>query len=375
MSLEMAKDYYDILGVPRTATREEIKKAYKKLAKQYHPDLNKEPGAADKFKEINEAAAVLGDETKRKQYDQFGTADFQGFQGGEGGFDFSNFSDMFDFGDVFESFFGFGGGRRRAARGSDLRYNLSIDLEEAHNGIEKNILVPRYETCDSCKGNGSADGDAIETCNECNGRGMSTHTRRTPFGMFQTTSPCRSCGGRGKVIKEVCEFCDGEGRIQAKRKLKIDVPEGVLDGTTLRVAGEGEAGPQGGPSGDLYVVIRILEHKIFDRKGDDLYLQVPISFIGAVLGDEIEVPLISGKHAKLKIPAGTQSNTLFKMSGKGMPHLNSSRVGDQFVKVVVHTPESLNKKQKEALHKFAKEMGDKITPQKGFFDRIKEQFS
>jgi molecular chaperone DnaJ len=377
----MAKDYYNILGVSKDASRDEIKKAYKRLAKKFHPDINKDDDATEKFKEINEAAAVLGDEQKRAQYDRFGTAEFPGGAGPGAGFDFSGFDfGGGDFGDLFESLFGgspFGGfrqsRRRGPRRGADLRYDLEVDLEDAVKGISKHIIIPRYETCKRCKGTGAASSASIRNCSECNGTGMSTRTQRTPFGIFQTSSTCRTCHGEGKVITEPCEECRGSGRVEQERKIKVDVPPGVDSGTTLRLGGEGEAGEKGSRSGDLYVVVHVNQHRIFERNGNDLFMQVPISFTCAVLGDSIEVPTITGK-AKLKIPAGTQSNTLFKMKGKGVPYLRGSSAGDQYVRVVVHTPESLSTKQKSALRDFAKVMGDKIVPKKGFLDKVKERF-
>lgn len=368
----MAKDYYELLGLNKDASRDEIKRAYKKLAKKYHPDINKEDGAADQFKEINEAATVLGDDQKRAQYDRFGTADFGpgGFHQG-GGFDFSG-----DFGDLFESLFGSGLGRRQRRgprRGSDLRYDLEIELEDAVKGITKHIIIPRYETCPNCKGTGADSEDAIITCPDCRGTGMVSRTQRTPFGMFQTTTTCRRCRGEGKTITNPCTTCDGAGRVEVERKLKVDVPPGVENGTTLRLGGQGEAGEKGARQGDLYVVVHMRPHKIFERRGNDLFIEVPLSFVTAVGGGSIEVPTILGK-ARLKIPAGTQSNTLFKMRDKGVPYLNSSSEGDQYVKTVVYTPESLNAKQKKALKDFAKAIGEKIEPQKGFFEKVKEKF-
>jgi molecular chaperone DnaJ len=380
----MAKDYYKVLGVDKNASRAEIKKAYKRLAKKYHPDINKELGAAEKFKEINEAAAVLGDDQKRSHYDQFGTADFPGGAPGAGfdfsGFDFGGQGGQFDFGDIFESLFaggpfgGFRSSRRRGPRrGADLRYDLEVDLEDAVNSKVTHITIPRYETCKKCDGSGAASKSSIKSCPDCNGSGMTTRTQRTPFGMFQTTSTCRKCRGEGKVIEKPCEECNGSGRVERERKIKVDIPAGVETGTTLRLSGQGEAGEKGAGSGDLYVVVHVNPHKIFDRQGNDLYVEVPISFMTAVIGGSIEVPTVNGK-AKLKIPAGTQSNTLFKMKDKGVPYVRGSGVGDQYVKAVVHTPESLNAKQKSALKSFAKEVGDKITPKKGFLDKVKEKF-
>jgi molecular chaperone DnaJ len=379
----MAKDYYKILGVEKNASRDDIKRAYKRLAKKFHPDLNKEAGASDKFKEINEAASVLGDDQKRSHYDQFGTAEAGPGFGPGAGFDFSGFdfgSDV-DFGDIFDSLFGgsaFGGmrgGRRRGQRrGADLRYDLEIELEDAVNGAAKNITIPRYETCKRCDGSGAASRSSIKDCPECGGRGNVTRTQRTPFGLFQTTSTCRRCSGEGKIIAEPCPVCHGSGRVEEERKIKVDVPQGVETGTTLRLSGEGEAGEKGARTGDLYVVLHVKPHRIFERKGNDLYVEVPISFTGAVFGDTIEIPIISGK-ASLHIPPGTQSNTLFKMKSKGVPDLHGSSSGDEYVKVVVHTPENLTSKQKETLKDFGTSMGDKINPSKGFFDRVKEKFS
>lgn len=374
----MSKDYYKILGVSKSASRDEIKKAYKKLAKQYHPDINKDEGAEAKFKEINEAAAVLGDDKKRQHYDQFGTADYSGFQGGAGGFDFSDFGGGagFDFGDLFESLFGmrdFGSRRRGPRKGADLRYDLEIELEDAFNGKEHHVVISKLSKCTKCDGSGAESRHDIVHCEECGGSGILRKTQRTPFGMFQTQTTCRACSGSGKTIKNYCSVCDGEGRVEVNKKIKINIPKGVENGTALRVSGEGEAGENNSTPGDLYVVLHIKPHKIFERRGCDLYLEVPVSFVGATLGDEIHVPTVNGQ-AKLKIPAGTQSNTLFKMKDKGMPVMNSARSGDQFVKVVVYTPTNLNSAQKAAMKKLATEFGEKIKPSKGFFEKIKDKF-
>ncbi len=374
----MAKDYYKTLGVDKNASRDEIKKAYKRLAKKFHPDVNKESGAAEKFKELSEAAAVLGDEQKKAQYDRFGTADFGSGAGPGAGFDFSGRQGDFDFGDIFESFFGGGGSsfrssrRRGPRRGSDLRYDLEIELEDAVNGLKKNINIPRFETCSHCKGSGAESDADITTCPDCNGTGSMTHTRRTPFGIIQTSSSCRTCSGEGKTVTKFCLECSGAGRVEKERSIKVDVPPGVETGVTLRLSAEGEAGEKGGRAGDLYVVVHVKSHKIFERKGNDLFVEVPISFVGAVLGDTIEVPTVNGK-AKLKIPPETQSNTLFKMKGKGVPYLRRSTSGDQYVKVVVHTPKSLTAKQKTVLKDFAKSMGNKISPKKSFLEKVKEK--
>jgi len=351
------KDYYKILGVGKNSTKDEIKAAYKKLAKQYHPDLNKSPDAAEKFKEINEAAAVLGDEQKRSQYDQFGAAgeQFQGFSG----FDFSDFmSDIggmgFDFDSIFDNFFGGSQRARRRQRGYDLRYDLEIELEDAAFGATKTINVPRTEKCNSCKGTGAESPDDIVTCNECNGRGVSTRTQRTPFGLFSTTTTCRKCRGQGKYIKNECPECDGKGVVQKRRKIEVKIPAGAVDGTNLRMQGEGEAGQEGTDSGDLYIVIRVKPHRIFERHGNDVYVKVPISFVTATLGSSIEVPTLKGK-ATLKIPAGTQNGTIFRMRNQGIPALHSHHAGDENVEVFVAVPEKLTKKQKKLLEDFEKE--------------------
>jgi len=370
----MGKDYYNILGVEKNASRDEIKKAYKKLAKKYHPDLNKgDKESEKKFKEVNEAASILGDDNKRSQYDQFGS-DGPQFQGGGtdfSGFDFSDFGTSFD--DIFDTFFG--GGRRRSTqrRGSDLRFDLEISLEEAAFGVEKTILVPRLESCEKCNGTGAKNPDSIKTCDKCHGSGVLRQAQRTPFGIFQTTTTCRDCGGSGKVYKDLCEHCDGEGVTRERKKLEISIPAGVDTGTRLRVAGEGEAGIRGGPKGDLYVVIFVKEHELFSRDGNDIKIDVPISFMQAVFGDQIEVPKLRGK-VKMKIPAGTQSHTVFNIRSEGIPNVNGYGKGDEKVRVIVQIPEKLNKKQKEILQSYGKEMGEAAKPQKSFLKKIKNVF-
>ncbi len=375
----MAKDYYKTLGVDKNAAKEDIKRAYKKLAKQYHPDMNKSPNAAEKFKEINEAAAVLGDDEKRKMYDQYGTADFSGFQGGPQGFDFSEFmhGEAMDFGEIFDMFFGGGGrrGRRGQRRGSDLLYDIEITLEEAAEGAKKEIVIPRLDSCTGCKGTGIGPKGDVVACTACHGSGYVRHTRQTPFGMFQTTSPCRNCNGEGKTISDPCDTCDGSGLVKKNVKLSVDIPAGVDNGMRLRLAGEGEAGQRGSAKGDLYVRVNLVEHDVFTREGDDLYIEVPVSFVQAALGGEINVPTINGK-AKLSIPEGTQTHTIFKLKGQGLPNLRGYGTGDEHVRVIVQTPERLNKKQKEMLRQFAKDGGDKVMPlkEKGFFSKLRESF-
>ncbi len=352
------KDYYDILGVGKDAPKDEIKRAYKKLAKKYHPDINKEdPNASEKFKEINEAASVLGDDQKREQYDRFGTADSSGM-GGQG-FNFNDFANFgFDFGDIFEGFFGGKSGargRHEASSGDNLRFDMEITLEEAAKGVAKTVIIPRHEKCEKCKGLGGTD---IKKCAQCGGSGAVRQTSRTPFGIFSTTRECPACQGSGDIVKNVCEFCDGEGRVKKERRLEIKIPAGVEEGTRLRVSGEGEAGERGAPSGDLYVLIHILPHKFFKRKGNDILTNAEISFAEAALGTTIEIPTLEGT-ATLKIPAGTQPGTIFRMKGKGIPDVHGYGAGSENITVNVAVPEKLSKKQKELLEEFEKESGKK----------------
>jgi molecular chaperone DnaJ len=368
----MGKNYYEILGIEKNASKEEIKKAYKKLAKKYHPDINKEEGSSNKFKELNEAAAILGDDAKRKQYDQYGSDAFK--QGGSGGFDYSNYDFSGDFGDIFDNLgdifggsFGFGGGRRKSSksRGHDLRADMEITLEEASTGIKKTIKIRKNETCEECSGKG---GSGLETCSNCNGAGAVRMASRTPFGVFQTTTTCRTCSGSGETIHNTCSECGGNGLLKTEKKIEIDVPEGIEDGSRLRLSGEGDAGYRNGGQGDLYIIIHIKPHKIFVRDGNDIILETPISFIQAALGATIEVPTLHGK-ATLKIPEGTQTGTTFKMKDKGIPYLHSYGKGDQMVRVILETPK-LDKKQKKAMEELGKTLGEKVEPQKGFFKKF-----
>ncbi len=368
------KDYYKILGVDKNATKEEIKKAYKNLAKKYHPDLNKGEGAAEKFKAINEAAAVLGDDEKRARYDQFGTTAEQ-FAGGRGfdfsdfGFDFGDFA-SFDFGDIFDRFFSGGGegifgSRRRGPRnGSDLRYDIEITLEEAAFGTTKNIVIPRLTKCNKCHGSGAESESDIVECPDCDGKGMARKVQRTPFGVFSTTTTCRKCKGSGEFIKNECSVCDGTGIVKKNIKIEIKIPAGAEEGTNLRVMGEGEAGEKGANAGDLYVIVHVKEHDVFEREGDDININIDVPFTLAALGGEIDVPTLKGK-AKLNIPAGTQSNTVFRMKDKGIPHLHGRGIGSENVEVVIKVPERLTKKQKELLKEFEKE-----SKKKGFFKGV-----
>ena len=375
----MAKDYYEILGVSKGASKEEIKSAYKKLAKKYHPDLNKgDKESETRFKEVSEAYKVLGDDKSRSNYDRFGSADasghgFEGF----GGFSSGDFGG-FDFNDIFGDFFGggnpFGRGnpRNRARRGSDLRYDVELTVEEAFKGKTLHIEIPRTDVCDRCNGSGAFSSNEIHECNVCDGSGTVRVTKRTPFGMFSQTATCSTCGGSGKMIERKCPECDGEGNVEKVKKLKVDIPAGVDDDSRLRLSGEGEVGQNGGPRGDLYVFISVKEHNIFKREGEDIRIQIPISFVQAALGDEVEVPTLDGK-AKMKIPAGTQSETVFRLRDKGMPRLNSSSRGSQFVKVSVSVPTKLSGKQKELLKEYDKNSKDRFE-YKSFFDKLKDAF-
>ncbi|MBW2998229.1 molecular chaperone DnaJ [Candidatus Woesearchaeota archaeon] len=364
----MTKNYYETLGVKKGATKEEIKKAYKKMAKKHHPDLNNHSKESEeKFKEVNEAFSVLNDDTKRQNYDQFGSAEgfgdqgFGGFKQGQGGFG-GGFQD-FDLGDIFEGFFGGGFGSRKKSRrrkGTDLRFDIEITLEEAAFGVEKNVKIPKLDTCNSCNGTGSEDGD-VETCGTCNGLGNVIAQQRTHFGTMQVQKTCPECHGEGQKIKNPCKICDGHGRVHVEKKVKIKIPEGVDNGTRLRISGEGEAGERGTPSGDLYVFINVKPHKEFVRRHDDIYYELPINFVTASLGGEIKVPTLDGE-ATLKIPAGTQSETIFKMKNHGIKHLNGYGKGDQLVKISVTVPKKLSKKQKDLLKDF-----DKSFKKKGWF--------
>lgn len=354
----MTKDYYETLGVSKGASKEEIKKAYKKLAKKHHPDMNKgDKSSEEKFKEVNEAFAVLNDDNARQRYDQFG-GDPDAFRqsGGFEGFDFSNFGDIFGGGgDIFDMFFGGGRSRKRRSgpqRGADLQYNMRVTLEDVAFGAEKEIEIPRNVACEKCNGSGANSPNDIVNCDECNGTGYVQRSQRTPFGVFSSTSSCPKCKGAGQYIKKPCSKCHGNGRIEKETKISIKIPAGIEDGASLRVAGEGEAGVKGGPSGNLYVVIHTEPHKIFERQGNDVNIETEIDFTLAALGGEIEVPTLEGKDAKLKIPSGTQPETVFRMKSKGIPNLRGFGVGAQNVIIHVKIPTKLSKKQKELLEEF-----------------------
>lgn len=362
------RDYYEVLGLGRDASTEEIKKAYRRLARQYHPDANKDdPQAAQKFSEITEAYDVLSDADKRARYDRFGHAGVgDGAGAGEG------FGD-FGFGDLFDMFFGGGGGRRRGPqRGADLRYDMSISFEEAVFGVEKEITIPRTEACDNCAGSGSRPGTYPSTCSTCGGTGQVQAVQNTPFGRFVNVATCAACRGQGRIITDPCPVCRGQARVRKQRKVTVRVPAGVDSDSRLRLSGEGEAGEPGAPPGDLYVVIRIQPHPVFRRDGDDVYCEVPISFAQAALGTEIEVPTLEGP-VQLKIPEGTQTGTSFRLKGKGVPRLRGFGRGDQYVKVAVVVPKNLNQKEKDLLRQWAQLRGEKVE-EKGLLGKMRDAF-
>ncbi|MGM0844185.1 MAG: molecular chaperone DnaJ [Bacillota bacterium] len=368
------RDYYEVLGVENGASKDEIKKAYRKLSKKYHPDINKEADANEKFKEISEAYEVLSDEQKRAQYDRFGHTDpNQGFGGGgDFGGGFGGFED------IFNTFFGGGGGRRRdpnAPRaGADLQYTMSVTFEEAVFGKETDIEIPKEEECDTCDGSGAKPGTKPETCKHCQGTGQLNVEQNTPFGRIVNRRVCHHCHGTGKFIKEKCNTCGGNGKVQKRRKIHVKIPAGIDEGQQLRVSGQGEPGVNGGPSGDLYVVFHVRPHEFFERDGDDIYCEMPITFVQSALGDEIEVPTLHGK-VKLKVPAGTQTGTKFRLRGKGVPNVRGYGTGDQHIRVKVVTPTKLTDKQKELLREFADITGQVPDEQhESFFDKVKRAF-
>ena len=372
------RDYYEVLGVSKGASEDEIKKAYKKLARKYHPDMN--PGdkeAEEKFKEVNEANEVLSDPEKKARYDQFGFAGVDpsygagagGAYGGAGGFDFG------DLGDIFGSFFGggFGGGQRRnpnaPQRGESIRASVSVSFTDAAFGCEKSVTLERSEMCGTCKGNGCAPGTTPEVCPDCHGTGTVQVRRQTPMGVFASNGPCRKCGGTGRLIHQPCPDCRGGGTVRKRKTIQVTIPAGIDHGQTISLRGQGNAGKNGGPAGDLLITVMVQPHDLFRRDGVDVFCEAPITFTQAVLGAELEIPTIDGK-VKYSIPEGTQTGTVFRLKGKGIPVLNGRGRGDQYVTVTIETPRNLNKEQKEALRKFSETVGENnYEKRKSFFKK------
>lgn len=369
------RDYYEVLGVGKDASADDIKKSYRKLARQYHPDVNKEADAEAKFKEVKEAYDVLSDDGKRSTYDRYGHVDPNQGMGGAGGADFGGF------GDIFDMFFGGGGGSRRdpnaPQRGNDLQYTMTVEFKEAVFGKEAEITIPRTESCDTCHGNGAKPGTKPETCSTCKGTGQQEVVQNTPFGRMVNRRACTNCSGTGRIIREKCGTCHGAGKVKKQRRIKVNIPAGVDDGAQIRMSGEGEGGLRGGPAGDLYIVLRVKPHEFFDREGDDIYCEVPLTFVQAALGDEVEIPTLTEK-VKLKVPAGTQTGTYFRLKGKGVPKLRGYGTGDQHVKVTIVTPTNLTEEQKELLRQFGGMSGESASEQgehhESIFERMKKAF-
>ena len=374
----MAKrDYYEVLGVSKSSSKDEIKKAYRTLARKYHPDVNQgDKNAEEKFKEVKEAYEVLSDDNLKARYDQYGhdgvkSEGFEGF-GGAGGFDFGGFENIFDV------FFGGQAGPRRShgpMQGGDARADLNLTFEEAAFGVEKEVQTNRKEKCTVCSGTGAKPGTSPKTCPACHGSGQIKVAQRTPFGQFQSIRPCNQCNGSGTVIEEPCQTCHGKGQVNKRRTIKVKVPPGVEDGIRLRVAAEGDSGIRGGPPGDLYVILHVAPHKLFERRGYDIHFEIPLSFTQAALGCEMEVPSLDG-NVELKIPEGTQSGTTFRLRGYGIPQLKGASRGDQMVKVRVVTPTKLTEEQTQLLRHFDDSYDEaaQAVKEKGFFERVKDAF-
>lgn len=374
-SMSNKQDYYETLGVPRGASAAEIKKAYRRLARECHPDVNHhdKEQAEEKIKEINEAYAVLSDPEKRSVYDQYGHQGLNGRHGGPG-FGFDIFSDLRGFGDIFDVFFGSGaraGSRRRSAgeRGDDLRYDVEITLEEAATGVERELRLSKMGSCESCHGTGIRPGSSKAECSYCRGSGQITQSQQTILGRMQSVITCPTCRGEGQIITDPCLNCGGVGRLRTTSHISVEVPAGVESSSRIGLRGAGDAGFRGGPAGDLYVIIHVKPHKVFERRGSDIFCEMPISFVQAALGDTIQVPCLDGTE-RLHIPEGTQTGTTFKLRGKGMPILHSGARGDENVVIRVSTPSKLTNEQKNMLLEFGKSCGVEMNQDKGFFDKL-----
>ncbi|MFB6113006.1 MAG: molecular chaperone DnaJ [Halodesulfurarchaeum sp.] len=384
----MPEDFYDVLGVSRDADEEEIKQAYRRKAAKNHPDVSDDPDAEERFKKLQKAKEVLTDDQKRQLYDQLGherfmeaekkgATDTGGAQARGGGDPFGGMGGMGggmsggNIGDIFEQFFGGGSGQSRPQSGRDLRTTLRIDLEDAYEGVTKQLSIRRPETCPSCDGRGHPPDAEARTCPECNGQGQVAQVRRTPFGRMQQTQTCPQCEGEGELYEETCRECSGQGTVRREATLSVDIPAGIQSGQTLRMEGEGAPGDRGGRNGDLLVEIQVRDHPDFDREGDDLYRTQPLSFPQAVFGDTVDVPTLSGS-VELDVPSGTQSGETFRLRGKGMPRLRGRGHGDLYVDVQVVTPEDLTEEQKDALKAFAAASGEDIEVEDGIFERIRK---
>ena len=372
------RDFYEVLGVGKGSSDADIKKAYRKLAKQYHPDVNQDDKTAEaKFKEANEAYEILSDPQKKARYDQYGHAgvDPNGFGGAGAGFGDFDFGGI---GDIFESFFGGSGfGRSSKSRsgpqkGADLKYSMEISFEEAAFGLEKDITINRHESCGTCGGSGVKAGSSPTTCSQCNGTGQVQYKQSTPFGQFVNVKTCDTCRGEGKIISNPCPACSGKGRVRKTVKIKLNIPAGIDDGQTMSLRGEGDPGSKGGSGGDLFVTINVKPHALFKRQGNDVVCEMPITFVQAALGAELEVPTLDGK-VKYSMSEGTQTGSIFRLKGKGIPYLRGNGRGDQYIKVEIDVPKKLNDKQKAILREFADISGNDVhEQQKGFFDKMKD---
>lgn len=377
---EQRRDLYEVLELGKGASEDDIKKAYRKLAKKYHPDLN--PGNAEaerKMKEVNAAYEILSDKDKKARYDQFGHAGIDPSYGaGPGAGGFSGFEDI-DLGDIFGNIFGGGFGfnqQRRSgpARGENIRASVALSFEEAAFGCEKNVKILRHENCGECGGSGAKKGTSAETCPTCHGTGQVRTQQRTAFGVFASSGPCQTCGGTGKIVKDPCEKCHGTGKVRRERTLKVKIPAGIDDGQTISLRGEGNSGSLGGPSGDLYVSVSVRPHKLFKRDGQDVLLEMPVSFVQATLGASLTVPTIDGK-VQYNMPEGTQTGTIFRLKGSGIPNLNGRGRGDQYVKVSIEIPKNLTQEQKDVLRSFDEAVDDQhYENKKGFFAKMKDLF-
>lgn len=371
------RDFYEVLGVSKDATPEEIKSAYRKMARKYHPDVNHAEDANEKFKEINDAYEILSDAQKRATYDRYGHDAFDPTRNaGAGGFGGFDMGDLGGFGDIFDMFFGGGGSgrgqRNGPRRGADKEMRLDIDFEDAVFGVEKEIEITRVETCDHCNGNGAEPGTKIKSCPECNGSGQVRTVQNTPFGRFETMKTCSRCRGEGRVLEKPCTKCRGNGQVRKPRKLNVRIPAGIDTGSRMRIQGEGEQGLRGGPAGDLYIVMVVKPHPVFTREGYMLTRSLKVNFVQAALGADIEIPLLGGASHTLHIPEGTQPGTALFVKGKGVPHLNGHRTGDLKIIVEVNIPTKLSKRQRELLTSFYDSESEERNEKKGLFEKFKD---